>query len=97
MIDPIGMKPGAIHDRRPATLEPVDRLTPSNAVSREAGSAAAEPAIAAVAREMAAAPPVDLERVAQIKRALEEGRFPIVPAKIADRLIAASMIWTARR
>lgn len=95
MIDPIGMKPGAIPDRRPATLEPVDRPAPAPQVSRDAPSAAAEPAIAAVAREMASAPPVDLERVAQIKRALEEGRFPIVPAEIADRLIAASMMWTA--
>lgn len=96
MIDPIGMKPGAIHDRRPATLEAVDRPAPILSVSRDSASAAAEPAIAAVARDMAAAPPVDLERVAQIKRALQEGRFPIVPAEIADRLIAASMIWVRK-
>lgn len=97
MIDPIGMKPGAVPDRRPATLEPVSRPVPPPPVSREVGSPSTEPGIAAVARAMASAPPVDLERVAQIRRALEEGRFPIVPAKIADRLIAAQMIWTARK
>ena len=97
MIDPLGMKPGAVPDRRPATLEPVARPVPTPPVSREAGSVPAEPGIAAVARAMASAPPVDLERVAQIKRALEEGRFPIVPAKIADRLIAAELSWTVRK
>ncbi|QHL90161.1 flagellar biosynthesis anti-sigma factor FlgM [Sphingomonas changnyeongensis] len=45
------------------------------------------------AREMAARPPVDADRVAEIRRALEEGRFPITPARIADRLIAAKMLW----
>ena len=97
MIDPLGIKPGAVPDRRPATLEPVARPAPTPPVSREASSVPTEPGIATVARAMASAPPVDLERVAQIKRALEEGRFPIVPARIADRLIAASMIWTARK
>lgn len=35
--------------------------------------------------------PVDHERVAQIREALRDGTYPIVPAKIADALIAARL------
>jgi len=35
------------------------------------------------------APPVDRERVAEIRKALEEGRYPLVPTRIADAMIAA--------
>jgi negative regulator of flagellin synthesis FlgM len=37
-------------------------------------------------------PPVDAERVAQIRDAIEKGSYPLVPAKIADAMIAASML-----
>lgn len=46
-----------------------------------------------LAASMAASPPVDTDRVATIKKAIAEGRFPIVPAKIADRLIALRLQW----
>jgi negative regulator of flagellin synthesis FlgM len=37
-------------------------------------------------------PPVDAERVKQIRQAIEEGRYPIVPAKVADAMIAAGLL-----
>lgn len=37
------------------------------------------------------APPVDAERVAQIRKALSEGSYPLVPTKIADAMIAAQV------
>lgn len=37
------------------------------------------------------AAPVDSERVAQIRRAIESGDYPLVPAKIADAMIAAEI------
>jgi negative regulator of flagellin synthesis FlgM len=37
-------------------------------------------------------PPVDAERVKQIRKAIEDGRYPIVPAKVADAIIAAGML-----
>lgn len=37
------------------------------------------------------APPVDRERVAEIRKALEEGRYPLVPTRIADAMIAAQV------
>ena len=36
-------------------------------------------------------PPVDPERVGQIRKAVESGNYPLVPAKIADAMIAAGM------
>ena len=37
------------------------------------------------------AAPVDHDRVAQIRDALRDGTYPIVPAQIADALIAARL------
>lgn len=39
----------------------------------------------------AAAPPVDAERVKQIKAALADGSYPLVPTRIADAMIAAQV------
>ena len=39
-----------------------------------------------------AKPPVDAERVAEIRAALRDGSYPIVPAKIADAMIAAKLM-----
>lgn len=36
-------------------------------------------------------PPVDAERVTQIKAALRDGSYPLVPAKIVDAMIAAQV------
>ena len=36
-------------------------------------------------------PPIDNERVEQIRQALVEGSYPLVPAEIADAMIAAKL------
>ena len=36
--------------------------------------------------------PVDSERVVQIRKAVETGTYPLVPAKVADAIIAAGML-----
>lgn len=40
----------------------------------------------------AGSPPVDAERIAEIRKAVEQGTYPIVPARVADAMIAAGMI-----
>lgn len=95
MIDPIGVKPGTVQDR-PVALSRETKVTSIEPVRSLGGTQAAETGLRAQARAMAVQPPVDAERVEQIKRALQEGRFPIVPARIADRLIAAEMLWADR-
>ena len=37
-------------------------------------------------------PPVDAERVDQIRKALEDGTYPVVPTQIADAMIAARLL-----
>ena len=39
-----------------------------------------------------AAAPVDAERVAEIRQEIEEDRYPILPARIADAMIAAGLL-----
>ncbi len=36
--------------------------------------------------------PIDHDRVAQIRKALDQGTYPLVPHKVADALIAAGII-----
>lgn len=37
-------------------------------------------------------PPIDADRVQQIRKAIEEGTYPIVPARVADAIIAAGLL-----
>jgi negative regulator of flagellin synthesis FlgM len=39
--------------------------------------------------------PVDTDRVAEIKAALSDGTYPLVPSKIADALIASRFMLSA--
>jgi negative regulator of flagellin synthesis FlgM len=95
MIDPIGVKPGTVQGVRsePNGTPKVVPLQQTQAPQ----SAVAETSLRQTAKALAAKPPVDAERVQQIKRALQEGRYPIVPAKIADRLIAAQLRWVEKK
>lgn len=95
MIDPIGVKPGTVQGSR---TEPAGtKVVPLEPVRAPQPAAIAETSLRETAKAMAAKPPVDAERVHQIRRALEEGRYPIVPAKIADRLIAAQLRWIEKK
>lgn len=37
-------------------------------------------------------PPVDVERVQQIRKAIENDTYPIVPTKVSDAIIAAGLL-----
>ena len=95
MIDPIGTSPGQVQGSR---AEPRDttKVVPLQAV-RAPQPAVPETSARETAKAMASRPPVDAERVQMIKRALQEGRYPIVPARIADRMIAAQMKWVEKK
>lgn len=47
--------------------------------------------VATVFAKAASGPTFDAERVAQIRKAIAEDRYPLVPAKIADAMIAAKL------
>lgn len=45
----------------------------------------------AVAELVAGGPPVDADKVAAIRTAIAEGRYPVDPEKIAERMIALDL------
>ncbi|MBB4086569.1 flagellar biosynthesis anti-sigma factor FlgM [Sphingomonas carotinifaciens] len=53
-------------------------------------------ALSGLAADLAKSPPVDTDRVATIKRAIEKGEFPILPATIADQMIALKLNWNGQ-
>jgi negative regulator of flagellin synthesis FlgM len=59
---------------------PRSSAAPAPGVSVEIGDAAS-----------AASAPVDAERVREIRAALKDGSYPLVPAKIVDAMIAAQV------
>jgi len=60
---------------------------------QQAPAAAAATQLSNLARTLAAQPPVDSYRVGEIKKAIQNGSFPILPATIADRLLALKLNW----
>lgn len=91
MVDPIGIKAGPVTDRRPVSVGAPAPAAPVSAVNTDA--LPVESSAAEVTKTMASQAPVDADRVARIKKAIEDGRFPLVPSTIADRLLALRMQW----
>ena len=56
-----------------------------------ANAAANKPSVATSVATDPGQAPVDTDRVAQIRKAVETGNYPLVPARIADAMIAAGM------
>ena len=90
MVDPIGPKGSTPSDLRVAPVTPV------TAAPKVAPVATPEVQVSATAQlgaQLAAQPPVDTDRVARIKQAIANGTFPILPATIADQLLALRYDW----
>lgn len=49
-----------------------------------------------LARTLSAQPPVNQDRVEEIRRAIAKGDFPILPATIADQMIALKLNWNGK-
>jgi negative regulator of flagellin synthesis FlgM len=89
------------------TVRPVG-ATGAGAVAPEPAPAAASPQVSAQVAAQAATQvsttalnagkmPVDNDRVSTIKKAIESGSYPVVPAQISDAMIAAGMLLRAER
>ncbi len=106
MVDSIGAKPSVAGDR---SVVRVAAATPATVVQTTPGQMAVSPAAKppaqaqsqvvsdsiALAKTMASSPPINAARVAEIKKAIAAGTFPILPATIADRLMALSLAWNS--
>lgn len=94
MVESIGTKAGAVTDRRTVPVEPA---APVAAIRPAASDApAVQSAAAAIAGEQAAQPPVDADRIARIRKAIQDNKFPLSPSTIADRLLAFKLDWKSR-
>jgi negative regulator of flagellin synthesis FlgM len=89
MVEAIGSTIGKIAVSAPSK---VARIESAPAVASATDTSGTAPT-ATVAKKLSAEPPVDVDRVRRIKQAVENGQFPISPAKIADRLIALRYEW----
>lgn len=69
--------------------DPAVSSSPARSGSIKAGAA---PSTGAATPLSGGEAPVDADRVAEIRKAVEQGRYPIVPARIADAMIAASFL-----
>lgn len=88
MVDPVGFKPASFSLR----LAPVAPAAPVRGAEAATQTAQASTA-SALTQSAAASAPVDAERVAKIKKAIADGKFPLVPSTVADRLLALKLQW----
>ncbi|MEG3084288.1 flagellar biosynthesis anti-sigma factor FlgM [Sphingomonas sp. PB2P12] len=103
MVDPIGAKPSVAGERSvtrvaaatPAMIVQTPVQAQAQAPAQPQPQASALPESIALARSMASSPPINATRVAEIKKAIAAGTFPILPATIADRLMALSLAWNS--
>ena len=93
MVDPVGLKAIAAIDRRPAPVTPVSAAQPVQPSVQADVSRAAPTTLQALSQPAAQSAPVDAERVAKIKKAIQDGNFPLVPSTVADRLLAFKLQW----
>ncbi len=84
----------AIGGRTTSTVIAVTRVQSVPSVRQSETAVQREP-LGQIARELSSLPPVDTERVERIRRAIAEGKFPLSPTTIADRMIALRLNWTS--
>lgn len=92
-MPPIEIGPGG--PRPPRAIGPADtRPAGGRAVANETARshAAASSAVVRSAALDPGTPPVDLDRVAEIRKAIEQDRYPVVPARVSDAMIAAGYL-----
>ena len=92
MVVPIDIKTGAVVARPVSGVQGVNKVQSSASVEKPVTVLQTE--ATAISQDLAQNAPVDAERVAKIKRAVETGNFPLVPSTIADRLLALKLQWS---
>lgn len=73
-------------DRTPSAAAPVTGRPGA------ASDTAPEINVSAASTSAATTPPVDSNRVTEIREAIQSGNYPLLPAKIADAMIAAPFL-----
>lgn len=92
-MPPIEFGPKGTHPARAVGAVDPGKVTARPLGSDRAAAVANEHSAVVRSRELdPGEPPVDTDRVAQIRKAIEQGTYPIVPAKVADAMIAAGLL-----
>lgn len=95
MVDSIGSTPkasGSVSRIAAPAASPMVQPTLQQ-TTKQASAPAPATQLSNLAKSMAAEAPVDSDRVGEIKKAIATGTFPILPATIADRLLALKLNW----
>lgn len=66
------------------------------ATTRQSAGAAAPTVQPSAARDAGTAP-VDGERVAEIRKAIEAGNYPVIPMRVSDAMIAAGFLLRSQK
>ncbi len=93
MVDPISTRIVTGGDASITSSVRVSAAAAPAPVARHEEPAAVVVKAGSLAQELASSAPIDLDRVARIKKAIDQGTFPILPATVADRLIALKFDW----
>ncbi|MDB5712064.1 MAG: flagellar biosynthesis anti-sigma factor FlgM [Sphingomonas bacterium] len=93
MVDPVSIRGVTGGDFGVAATARVSAAPAPTPVARQPEAANRDVQASGIASELAASAPVDLERVARIRKAISTGNFPILPATIADRMLAFKHDW----
>ncbi|UIJ45449.1 flagellar biosynthesis anti-sigma factor FlgM [Sphingomonas cannabina] len=93
MVDPIGSKPSVPIDRRIAPVASSAPVSAAQPATQDVAVRADPSTLRALAQPLAATPPVDADRVAKVRKAIQDGNFPLLPTTVADRLLALKMQW----
>lgn len=97
MVDVTRLSAGEARIGRIAAVTRPNALAASTQTAPNPAKAASETSgVGNLARDLAAQPPVDMDRVAEIKKAIANGDFPILPATIADQMIALKLDWNGK-
>lgn len=94
MVEPVGPKPSTTSVQRLQPVAPSAPVAAPQTLGRGDAVRAADPStLKALSASLTEAPPVDTERVAKIRKAVQDGHFPLLPTTVADRLLALKMQW----
>ncbi|WP_374526838.1 flagellar biosynthesis anti-sigma factor FlgM [Novosphingobium sp.] len=100
-MPPIELGPSGPH--APRAVGGVDARivkTAADAPERRTGAAPSAAGSTTVVRSDAldaGAPPINAERVTEIRKAIENGSYPVIPMRVADAMIAAGLLLRSEK
>lgn len=82
--------------RRTGPVEP-RQPRPANERAAPARAEVAAPAVEVDTALTGAQPPIEQGRINEIRKAIEQGRYPVIPMRVADALIASGLLLRSGR